>query len=261
MIACSTALAFVLEATKYIGASGSIVAILPAGVFRNEKDRWAWTILHSLFEVTLHGRYGRDAFQGSFVRTSVVRLQKLEVPLQLGGLGPSLEMVRNGRESVAVGVVRGSLQMHKASFSGNGKGVPLVHTTDLGQGRFKGGLRRVNNYGWTVRGPAVLLPRVGEPREDKIVTLASGTHVALSDCVIGLVCEGEEDSAEVKKRLLGEWPRLAECYTGTCARFITLRTLQLLLEEMGVRCNFGEARKVRQSSALKPPPREPNMKR
>lgn len=241
-VRCGTALAFVLESINYLHPSGHVVAILPAGVFGNEKDRKAWKILRRCFEVTKCGVYGREAFPGSFVRTAVVHLRQVEV-LENFGRPPSGFVETNGMRGINVGVLRGGQQMHCAAFSYNGTGVSLVHSTDLRNGEIATGLRRVEDFAWAVKGPGVLIPRVGEPRKDKVAVLRAGECIVLSDCVIALLCRTQEEALGVRDRLVGAWPSVAECYSGTCARFITLGALQVLLEGLGVRAERGEGMK------------------
>jgi hypothetical protein len=115
--------------------------------------------------------------------------------------------------------------------------VPLVHTTELRDGRVHTTSRYVAPLPrLTTRGPAVLLPRVGAPRQQKIAILPPSAEVALSDCVIALCCATAHDAEDVAALLRGDrWADVASLYGGTCARYIRVAVLQEWLTANGVR--------------------------
>jgi hypothetical protein len=89
-----------------------------------------------------------------------------------------------------------------------------------------------------------LLPRVGEPRSDKVAILEDGVEVAISDCVIALVCESRGAARFVQETIRDNWKCVANRYSGTCAKFITLARLSEYLEQVGIRVRSGTESKI-----------------
>jgi hypothetical protein len=236
---CGTAAAFLLQAAACVRPDGQVVAVMPAGSVSSERDKSAWSLLGERFNIRCIKEFEEDAFTEVTVRTVIVRLCGLSGTAKrrdfdAGALLPPASIVASRLE---VGVLRGQLQMHEVCRAH--RGVPLVHSTSLQSGKIAIPLDTVSNYRWTIRGPAVLLPRVGEPRSDKVAILVDGIDVAISDCVIALICESGGDAKIVQRTIRDDWKSIANRYSGTCAKFITLASLAEYLEHVGIRVRDG----------------------
>lgn len=197
------ALAFVLNALPYLTPDGEMIAILPAGSLKSEKDQKAWSLIRSTFEVAIAGTNGHKSFEGCFPRTVIVRIARREITSQpaIGEIGAS------DRKEVSLGLYRGRLPMHTARDRPNSPSVPLVHSTSLTNGRVDLTQFRANNAPYSLKGPVILLPRVGEPRKEKIALYAGYQLIALSDCVIGLKA-GLATLKVLHQLLLSNWDEI-----------------------------------------------------
>jgi hypothetical protein len=135
---------------------------------------------------------------------------------------------------IVVQIVRGVVPMHHALNGWAGGAFPFVHTTDLQEDVILSGTRYVRVCRRFVMGPAVLLPRVGEPKATKCVLYLGQKKLVLSDCVYALQCESVSDAETLRAILLDAWESVDRSFTGTCARHITLFRLRELLEHLGI---------------------------
>lgn len=227
----SPAAAFVLLATRFV-PKGELVAILPLSTLRSERDERVWTAVDREFEIEILDEYGRGTFPGLAAATVLVRLRGRcgAGALRVDALGPSC----NARP-IAAQLVRGCLPMHQVREQADG--YPLVHTT----GMTRNGLvfiRVGNSEGRRVRGPAVLVPRVGRPAVWKVQRYEHGGTIVLSDCVIAVQCQTRKDCIEVAKRLQSSWEMVRHAWCGSCAPYVTIARLKAVLGELGVMCGL-----------------------
>jgi len=232
-VAASKALAFVLASLSYLAPEGEIVTILPAGTLLSDKDKWAWEILRRLCFCESIATNGRATFAGCFPRTVLMRLRLRSdhrclrrTPTPSGGSD-------NRPKAATVSIVRGTIQMHTLSGTPLSGSVPLVHTTELRQNRVHFSRWHVDPPKRKIKGPAVLLPRVGHPNPDKICLFLKRQHAALSDCVIALKCKTSFEARSVRDSLVTNWRMLRTQYGGTCAPYITISRLTQVLEQLG----------------------------
>lgn len=224
-LTCSLALAFLLRAAAAVGMPGSQIAcVLPAGSLSAEKDHLAWGFLRESFAVHVVAAYERFTFPDCHPRTAAVRLVSTASQ-------SSTEMVSSGLDRERPGsldLVRGWVQMHSKDLRSGARCLRLVHTTDM-RGEE---VALSDDWVWTDRnlsGPAVLIPRVGQPRPDKVVLWAGSEDIALSDCVIALKAPTPEIARRRRDEIVKCWPVMECCYTGTGARYITLKGLAAFL--------------------------------
>ena len=227
-LTCSIAMGFILTAVHYLSSDGQIIAVAPRGVEKAERDEAAWEFLHSMGTVEIVGYPDRGTFPGTALRSLLLRFT----------MGPSTTWRRASRnpmptpgKSPIVSLVRGTVQMHRARVTS--AGIPLVHTTDLLNGQLRPELRKTSVPGRSCRGPVVLVPRVGRPALSKVVRLALRSDMMLSDCVIALECDSEEDSVKVQRVIEERWVEFEDSYGGSCAPYISLRALQDVLDRFG----------------------------
>ena len=67
----------------------------------------------------------------------------------------------------------------------------------------------------------------------KVVRLALRSDMMLSDCVIALECDSEDDSVKVQRVIEERWDEFEEAYGGSCAPYISLTALQDVLDRFG----------------------------
>lgn len=227
---CSQALAFIITATDYLHPDGQILAILPAGSLTSEKDEDAWKVLRQRFRVDLLGTNGRNTFAGCFPRTLIVRLSShCGVPTARR----ASRMKATSHRRICLELIRGTVPMYSVRPMRKENSQPLVHSTELRDNRILPAQSRVPETERSVIGPAVLLPRVGQPAASKVCLYLSRRRVALSDCVFGLQCSTPDAARRLQRLLTRKWPLVEKQYNGTCARYLTVRALTTLLEDLG----------------------------
>ena len=227
---CSLALAFIVTATDYLHPDGQIVAILPAGTLASEKDEEAWKALRQYFRVDLLGTNGRNTFAGCFPRTVIVRLTNhRRVPA--AHCRPSARA--HSRRCIHLNLIRGTVPMHTVRPVKRGGMQPLIHSTELVTTPSylrKAAFLQPNDL-WS--GRRSCFRASGQPVASKVSLYLSRRRIALSDCVFGLQCSTPDAARRLHTLLVKQWPQLEKQYTGTCARYLTVRALTALLERLG----------------------------
>ena len=159
----STALSFLLLAMDYLAQGGYVACILPLGCLHNEKDRGAWKQVESRFQVDVIDHCSIRTFPGAAANTVLVRLSprhpSAPIPPCPAVLEPTVA------HKFCVSVIRGCCPTHDMRPDKNKP--PLVHYTDLRNGRVRLNGRLGFGTYRCVTGPAVLLPRVGNSRRPK----------------------------------------------------------------------------------------------
>ncbi len=120
--------------------------------------------------------------------------------------------------------------MHKLSINLCKKGIPLIHSTSLKKGLVcVDDNIRVQSDSF-VEGPCVMFPRVGNISREKISVLLSNQAVVLSDCVIAIACNSDEEVLLLREDILSEWEAFLSLYSGTGAKYITMNQVAWFLE-------------------------------
>jgi hypothetical protein len=221
----SLAMAFVLRSLERVRPGGQIATLLPAGSSYSEKDELAWRLLDANATVRLVDGFGRDEFKGAFSRTVLVHMRRANAPKALKG--SSVESVARP-SSATTTLCRGSLPMHRAK-SGT---CQVVHTTELRAGEVASvsSGRAPSRLG--LKGPLLLIPRVGLPNSGKISIYPRGSRIVLSDCVFAVT--GPLNLLEdMQTRILMHWDLFRTCYGGSCAPYTTTKRLLAMLRALG----------------------------
>lgn len=236
----SRALAFVVVAAEYLSNRGELLAILPQATLHSQKDRAAWTALRSLYSVSKAFSCGRGTFPGASARTVAVRVSKSRM-----AVGSTSISNRFGRRKTSspgalskVSIVRGCIPLHTIGRYLDSDTVPLVHTTELMGGSVHINGRRARSPSRVLSGPAVLLPRIGNPTLEKVAVFHGEPTITLSDCVIGLQCRDIKHAFRVASRIRTNWPTLAATYGGTCAPYLTISGLSDALSFLGIEIDW-----------------------
>jgi predicted RNA methylase len=235
-VRCSQAVAFLASALRMVRRAGQIVAIVPAGSLTSERDRKAWAVLRQVACVEVLSQHGRRTFDGCFPRTALVRVSPLakKVATAASLVAHLSDVAANGNGHVArpsIEIVRGWVQMHSLELR-SGPVLPLIHSKDLTDARAEIGDRRARSV-WQVSGPAVLIPRVGQPSRDNVCFYLSKRPIALSDCVIAITTATIAEARQLHSVVIDRWRILEAGYGGTCARYITIETLRQALRRLG----------------------------
>ncbi len=234
VIACSTAMAFILNCLEFLSPRGELVAVIPEGIWSSERDRRAWQLIRGGFRVCHVQRFERDAFSDCFVQTRIVRLvphnDRTVVPRR--SVVPEVCNVHPPSSLPTVEVIRGSVQMHTVRHA-DGSAAPLIHTSSLRENQvLLGQLKAPRARAW-VSGHLVILPRVCEPSREKVCILHSLSDVALSDCVFALRCIDAATAESLFRRLVVNWLTVRRCYTGTCAKYTTVQRIMQVVHALG----------------------------
>lgn len=228
---CSPAAAFLLNCIPYLRRNAEIVAILPLGCIRSQKNEAAWHWLSKRFGVSFESLNGRSTFAGYTPTTVIVRIKAT----RSGCVPPRHQFRPESNNNLGLPVLRllrGALPMYRYKQSRAETKIPFVHTTELRRNRAALDVRYVKIKSGIIKGELVLLPRVGQPDSTKLVRLSTD-GVVFSDCILGVEC-GTKTRADLVFRLLKQkWSDLARLYQGTGAPYITIRDLGQLLFDSG----------------------------
>lgn len=219
---CSIAMAFVARAMELLTPSGVVVSILPRSVAHSEKDRELWEYLsvhHGLKVISTPHDAGFDNCAAKVLLASLHRKSRHVS-------APSPPIINAGISSIRI--VRGRIGMHTLDSRQAGD-TPLVHTTNLQGHGISGDQHHVWANGTKVRGPAVLMPRVGTPRRDKLAVLKPRETVVLSDCVLAMKTQTLREAQKLLESMLRQWDSVSALYQGTGARYTTVARLQAAL--------------------------------
>lgn len=242
----SISLAFVLNSIQYLTKNGQIVAILPYGCLDNEKDKSAWMYLQQIGKVEIIGTNGYKTFAGCSARTVIVKFSKGAITksenkvqqVHHRHINDFKNKVSASMRDTNVSLIRGNISMFKVNGNNKSiKSIPLVHSTELQDGRILASKHTTEIVHKQISGPVILLPRVGKPNKSKIVLHEKGNPFVISDCVLAIKGSNISATREVYQTLLEHWSLIEELYTGTCALHITLKTLAELLKALGYQVN------------------------
>ena len=232
---CSVGLAFVVNSIDYLTDGGELVAVLPAGSLTSERDATTWSLLNSMGDTEVLRTNGLGTFPHNAVRTVVVRFQKrhcranTQHPVVLSK--PSATCLN---QRPPVHIIRGTTMVNEVQESPEEHGsIAFLHSVHLQNFSISSHWRVGSRLGRCATGPMVLLPRVGQPKQSKVVKCLDHRRFVLSDCVIALACSSLEATELLWENLQSNWSLLEEEYVGSGARYITNRRLSDLLLRLG----------------------------
>ena len=222
----SKALAFAARALRFLAPRGEIVAILPASVMVSERDAELRAALEDWGSVEQIGDIRRAAFKSHAVAVVVLRISRNRMA-KSAREKPALVSLR----PFSVELSRGSVSMHE--YVRAATGLRFIHTTDMREGTLLPSEKRAAAELRRMRGPAVLISRVGRPTKGKIVLLPDGEAV-LSDCVIAIQTFPSGRESELLELLVANWDTVKSAYGGSCAPYTTLKRLAAALLRLGI---------------------------
>jgi methylase of polypeptide subunit release factors len=226
------AAAFISLSLKYLSDHGYMLAILPNGSLTSERDSQGWSVISEHYDVEIITDNHMRAFKSAVARTSIVKISRRKVARNTLRL-----ITESDKETGYVDIKRGRIQMH--SINPCADGFPLVHTTELKNGEicFTSIHGNVSSK-VTIKGPAILFPRVGMVTQEKICILESDKIIALSDCVLAIETSDKSTARNIREQLIKNWDRFYELYSGTGAKYITVKRARIFFSNL----NFITAR-------------------
>ena len=258
-VRCSPAMAFVLFATQYLSRDGCLVVLLPAGALESDRDRDARETLIRLGEFgSIDGTTER--FPGGNPRVTIAyfipkpnpgiprrvirdRVNYKPAKHRIAETTTSPGLRNSGNEtgqrafsrsqrSGTIKLLRGTLQNQVVRSDEPGS-FPLVHSTELQGYTLRSSPNTVPAETRSLRGPAVLIHRVGKPRQDKVVFVPNGPPFAITDCVVAMLSGNREECRQLQRSLTEQFGLLERNYVGSGAPYITLARIQRVLEILG----------------------------
>ncbi|SFB50750.1 methyltransferase [Algoriphagus aquimarinus] len=217
----STSMRFIVEALKYLSPTGILYAILPLSVAYSQKDRKIWNALEKKYYLAILEETSNADFLGCAPNIIIVSLNDKHKQRKIRNFERSTFKISELK------ILRGKLSMHRVKdFPGK---TPLVHTTNLRHNSIECIRQTVEYPNSTIEGPAVLIPRVGNPDRNKICLVLSGSRYCLSDCIIAIKCSSNEVSTLLLSFILNNWEDFSRLYRGTGAHYITSERISLYL--------------------------------
>ena len=212
----SKALLFLVRSIRFLARGGRLLAVLPIGVSISERDADLMSYLKSVYGFHIHRKISGVSFAG---KEPNVILAELCRPATLPAYTP-----RKVRKQDYGFLHRGTLNVvNTKNNMMSKKGIAFIHTTNLVGGKIVEVQTRVSPHKTKVLvGPAVLVPRVGNPNIDKVVVIGEGKKCVLSDCVIAILSSDASSAYYIKSILHARKEGYYRLYAGTGAKYITL---------------------------------------
>jgi hypothetical protein len=239
-------MAFVLNAIPYLSPCGHMVAVLPSGCLHTQKDRQAWELLSAYLGHDLLFENPDNTWRECRPKTTIVQFHRRANVPELRSLtkatGPAIaldedELLGEQPPPAQVELFRGKIGMHSVPKERVSEGVPLVHSTGLSvehvdTSRYRVTIEAAQRR--SITGPAVLFPRVCLPKRSKLTIYLGDQAVALSDCVLAVLCNSPQEARAVYHAMYANWCLLEAAYGGTCAPYITLEEVEKFLASIGI---------------------------
>ncbi len=217
----STAMAFLVNAIRYLKPKGVLFAILPMSVAYSQKDRNIWKYLVANYGLCVLEEHSSSTFKGCSPSILLVSLNDFD------RIEKSLTFDRVSLDLNDIEIFRGKISMDKIPKT-TGR-YNLIHTTNLIENSVKNLSVLVGKHPSICSGPAVLLPRVGNPKREKICVISKTQSYALSDCIIAIKTKSIKDANSLKTYMIKNWDSIDNMYKGTAARYITIERLKRYL--------------------------------
>lgn len=228
---CSRAFAFICRSLVRLAKDGELIAIVPSYSLDNVIDYNIRTYLTENFGLEVLAGPSLQTFFGCQIRVSVVRFSLGRRLSRVKGIPGSMKSDSAIGIRMPVRVMRGALSV--VDIKPQSSGIRFFHSTDLRSSADPIRFVDVCATKRVVRGPALLIPRVGRPNQSSIRIIDFDARFALSDCVIALQSTGGLGNTRILEAIIGDWTRFELLYSGTGARFVTIKRLCTWLREVG----------------------------
>lgn len=214
----STAVEFLVNALQYVTQDGALYSIVPLGILYSQKDSAIWDAISKDYCIKVHKEYERMYFKDSSPHIAIISIRK--------GITKKLYQPINKitlKQNIVVDIFRGKMSMYMARTSCDG--FRIIHTTNLHEGYLtdSGMTSKSSSY---IKGPAVLIARVGNPNIKKVCAISEDEEYTISDCIIAIKTRNRGDAKELEKMIIDDWDRFKKLYKGTGASYVTLERLR-----------------------------------
>lgn len=216
----SPALTFVAKSVRFLSPEGMLFAILPSSVSHSHRDSDLWDELKHKFNLKIVSNIPRIRFPGCSPNIIFVSLNfndAKEIDLEIKPIKCNLKNIS---------LKRGSISMPKVNNTGK---YPLIHTTNLQKNKIIITENRTDSYSSIIKGPSILIPRVGNPSKEKICIYKYKKYIGISDCIIAINLTSTKDAIKLKNLILDNWDSFKEIYNGTGAKYTTIAKIKTIL--------------------------------
>lgn len=221
IFSASTSMKFLVESIKYLSKNGSLFAIMPISIAYSQKDKKLWDFLVANYKLTIleipNGNYFKNC-SPTILFVSINDNSESNISIKINPIS-----IINKDYSI----FRGKVSMNTIKHNIMGK--YLIHTTNLKNNNIENLNIKVFNKLSEIKGPAVLIPRVGNPNPFKICVVPKDANYTLSDCILAIKAKTIKDANDLKFNLIENWKQVNDLYRGTGARYITIERLSVLL--------------------------------
>lgn len=217
----STAMKFIAEAMNYLSIKGILYAILPVSVAYSLKDKKFWDYLVQEFNLSILEETSTRYFHGCLPNIIIVSINdfKKEIkPKKFERANIFLEQLEIFRGKISMN----SIPSHKGDSY-------FVHTTNLRNNQLENLSIKLGHNISSVNGPALLIPRVGNPNPNKICLINEDDTYILSDCIIAIKVASKTDGIMLYSYFLENWSEIKNLYKGTGAKYITIDRIKYYL--------------------------------
>ena len=234
LLACSIGLAFVLNSTRFLNASGRVICFLPISTLQSERDTSAWINIRTFYDVKILNEFSNNAFKGVNAKIIAVELKprknRKSYESECIKIYPARE---NG--VIQTKVIRGGFQMHMADEYSSNDRVTLIHTTNLKNNNVIIGRKLPTRASEKkIKGHLILVPRVGKPDKKKLILKYFNDDIIISDCLFALSCNSASDAKNIYDKISKSWGIIVNAYNGACAPYLTKLKLIRCLNYLGI---------------------------
>ena len=215
----STSMIFLVESIKHLSKNGCLLAIMPISVCYSQKDRKIWEYLEMNYMLSI-----LEIPNGNYFKNCSPSIVFISINLHHSS-NPKTK--RFSLDLKNYSIFRGKVSMNSAIQHGNG--CIFIHTTNIRNNELENLNLKVLNKLSEVTGPAVLIPRVGNPSKGKICVIRNFESYTLSDCVIAIKTNNVKNANKIFSLIIDNWQIFSSLYMGTGARFITIERLEFFL--------------------------------
>lgn len=217
----STAMRFLVTALGYLSKQGVMYAILPTSVAYSQKDNQLWCELERKYNLSILDEPQIQYFKGCAPNVILVSIN-------------DLSQVSNFKSNTRISLDFENLMVFRGKFSMDSLKKTfgqhfLVHTTNIKNNRLVDLEIKHDKSLSEITGPAILIPRVGKPKQSKICVIECHETYVISDCIIAIKTDSVKQANVLYRYFLDNWFLVESMYKGTGARYTTIEKVEGLL--------------------------------
>jgi hypothetical protein len=218
----STAMAYLVEAIKYLAINGVLYAILPQSIAYSEKDEKIRSYLVEKYCFRTIEELNNQSFKKCTPNIIIASINDASIICSNKSLKKFNINIKN------IKIKRGNISMHKIEKSKRYT-ISLIHSTNIVNGKIVNLTHRVKRNNSMIEGPALLIHRVGQPNINKLCIISKHDVYALSDCIIGIKTSSMTSCKFLKDTIINNWDDFSNLYKGTGAKYLTIKRLKCFL--------------------------------